>query len=73
MNTGPASAVLPPGTYFTAIAHYPDGSDILSSYGLHVTKGAAEAYAKRLREAGIHVDETWTVTPLRIIELGPQP
>jgi hypothetical protein len=73
VNTGPDSPALKPGTYFTAIAHYHDGSAILGAYGLCGTKTGAEGQAKRLREAGIYPNETWTIVPLRIIDLGPQP
>lgn len=70
VNAAAGSPALRPGTYFTAIAHYHDGPGILGAYGLCGTKTGAESHAKRLREAGIYENESWTIMPLRIIDLG---
>jgi hypothetical protein len=66
-------AVLRPGTYWCAVASYPDRSGILGAYGPYAAQPDATAAIKRLQDAGVHRNELWESTPLRLMDLGLGP
>jgi len=63
--------LLPPGTYWCAVAAYADGSGLLGVYGPYPTREAAERHAEQLKNAGVHkYDGCWEFKPLHLIDLG---
>lgn len=60
-----------PGTYWCAVVGYIMEAGVIDVYGPWQGQKHAEHQAERLRKAGIHPNDEWSIVPLRKIDLGP--